>query len=210
MIKIIESGDLSVITLIYDKCKDATLLYDLIFKCDIKKINVDIIRFLENKDVDLQIQKDGYYAFRISAERGNLNMVKYYHEKKSDIHALNDYALRWASNNGHYEIVKYLVEEGANISADNFSSIKWAEKNGHNNIINYLKKRIITPSAPPVGIENIYELNKTCEICMEADVNIKLPCLHMLCNNCYKKIDKINKLCPFCRSELNLVNTDKL
>ena len=72
------------------------------------------------------------------AKEGNMKGLKYFEEKRADIHGGNDRALVLASENGHLEVVKYLVEQGANISAEVDRALRGASLEGHLDVVKYL------------------------------------------------------------------------
>ena len=164
---------------------------------------IDIVKKIIDKKIYFDIHFQNDIVLRKAAENGHIKMVRLLVEQGADIHSVDDYALRWASDNGHYEIVNFLIEKGANIHAQNNYAIKWATKKGHTEVVELLNRKLgysTLPSAPPLD----YNANvKQCEICMENIISVFLPCSHSLCQNCFVKIDRLNNLCPFCRTVID-------
>ncbi len=83
--------------------------------------NYEMIKFLLSLKPDLTITDfDGKNALHVSAQLGNLTMVKYFVENKIiDINTpdkRNETPIMYAASNGDYEIFNYLVEKGADLS----------------------------------------------------------------------------------------------
>lgn len=58
-------------------------------------------------------------AFRLSAQNGHLETVKYLIELGANIHLNEDEAFCWSAESGYIDIVKHLVDLGADIHAKN-------------------------------------------------------------------------------------------
>lgn len=106
-------------------------------------------RYLIQKGADIHVKDN--YLLRVSAARGNLDLVKYLVERPdckicdqqcihgADIHSKNEGALVTASSYGHLEIVKYLVSKGAKI---NDCYALWiSSRNGYFETVKYLVER---------------------------------------------------------------------
>ncbi|GFW04528.1 death-associated protein kinase 1 [Trichonephila clavipes] len=66
--------------------------------------------------------KHGETAIHIAAGLGHLNVVKFLHSKKANIHALDshgDSAIYWAARQGHEQVIRYLYEEGVSVDIQN-------------------------------------------------------------------------------------------
>lgn len=73
-----------------------------------------------------------------AADRGYLEVVKYFHQKGVDIASHDNLAIVWAAKNGHLETVKYLYENGADIRVDDHAAIRHAAGDNHMEIVKYL------------------------------------------------------------------------
>ena len=98
-----------------------------------KKISKEVSR--DNKK---QFLVNYQLLLRISAETGELELVKEAIERGVEIHENDEYALRLASYNGQLEVIKYLVSLGADIHANDEGALRYASENGHLEVVKYL------------------------------------------------------------------------
>lgn len=92
---------------VHAKCDEALFLAS-------RHGHFDVVCFLMEHGADVS-QKE-HRAFRIAAEKGNLQLVKLFLEHRcSNVHAKGDDALIMAAFHGHSDIVQCLIEHGANV-----------------------------------------------------------------------------------------------
>lgn len=106
----------------------------------------------EYKSGDLKRQYGIFYSFFtlkdtnslliMSAQRGELALVKYAIENGADVHIWNDEALVMATENRHLDIIKYLVEQGANIHTSRDWPLTVATERKYTEIVDYLSSII--------------------------------------------------------------------
>src|SRR5258708_7468049 len=77
----------------------------------------------------------------ISAMFGNIEMLKYFLNKGTDLHFNDDESLRLAAKNGHTEIVRLLLDRKANIHADDDYALRLSILYNHIKIVKLLLDR---------------------------------------------------------------------
>ncbi len=102
---------------------------------------------IQNQLQDM-IAVDNYLVFRVAAENGHLEVLRYLEDKapaqlQAMIAADNYFAFRFAAQNGHLEVLRYLGEKApaqlqAMIAADNYFAFRFAAQNGHLEVLRYL------------------------------------------------------------------------
>lgn len=98
------------------------------------------VRRMAGDGVDITHCDD--WALREAAQSGNLDMVKFLHQRGGDIHAGNDEPIRWAMSEGRRDVVSYLLEKGCDMqtgadwavpilkSRDNIAMLSWLRDRG--------------------------------------------------------------------------------
>ncbi|KFM70353.1 Death-associated protein kinase 1, partial [Stegodyphus mimosarum] len=85
--------------------------------------------------------KHGETAIHIASGLGHLNVVKFLHSKRANIHALDshgDSAIYWAARQGHDHIIRFLYEEGVSVDIQNKAketALHVAARYGHTNAV---------------------------------------------------------------------------
>ena len=97
-----------------------------------------ILIYLFNSGKCRDFRYNNCQVLRRASENGQLEVVKYLVETRSDIHVYGDFPLRIACKNGHFEVVKYLIENGADPSAYGGQALRWAKEYKHSQIVDYL------------------------------------------------------------------------
>lgn len=77
---------------------------------------------------------------RIAAERGYLDLVKYFIKYGADPTARDNFAIKMAAKNGHYEMVEYLLPlPGVDPTAEMSYAMTMAKNNGHTKVVQLLE-----------------------------------------------------------------------
>ena len=120
---------------------------------------IEICEWLEGHNIQVDTELLNHLNPRLSntddlldfaCENGNLDIVKYLHEKLhltlDDFRSRDNGAIRSACYRGNYDIVKYLREKVEltrdDFRADDNYALMMACQNGHYNIVKYLRERV--------------------------------------------------------------------
>jgi len=113
---------------------------------------VEIVEMLYNKYLEHnynfinRIKKYCEASFLLCAESGKIDMLKFFVEKKVDIHVENDKALYIACKNKHYNIVRYLISIEEDVNKWNVYTLYRIRNNAddletYDDIVNLINKR---------------------------------------------------------------------
>ena len=114
--------------------------------------HLETVQFFVEHGADLTVEESGQGsgtvgpALVLASLTGNLPIVKYLIEQKTDVNITNRFGttpLQIASRTGHMEIVRFLLQSGATINQQNnnqSTSLNLASENGHVKIVQELLK----------------------------------------------------------------------
>ena len=126
-------------------------------KADVKNVNEltayklaslnghnDVVKyFIQNKIMDTE--SNGRSPLLGAASRGDLEIVKYFHEQGASLSEVDIYdwtALMLASEKGHLDVIQYLVEQGVEVNYKSknsgYTAFRVAYENKYYDLMNYL------------------------------------------------------------------------
>lgn len=88
-----------------------------------------------------QCNRHGETAVHIASGLGQLDIIKFLHQKNADIHALDshgDSAIYWAARQGHDNVIRYLYDKGVSVDTRNKAketALHVACRYGHTNAV---------------------------------------------------------------------------
>ncbi len=104
--------------------------------------HLDIVKFILEKDPNIDIHSSNEYAFRWSCSNGHLNVAQYLFsiDNSINIHTNNEQAFCFSCKNGHFDVVKFLWSLNRNIyiRTDDDYAFRWSCSNGHIDIVKFL------------------------------------------------------------------------
>ena len=137
LLKTIEEGDIPSFERVASEHQlDANFMPDLCLSA-VTHYPIGVIRFLLDKDLDLNYQdRGGWSALHNAARRGDVEIVRLLIDKKAKIDLLTrgGTPLNSAAEKGHVEALQFLLEQGANANAqDSFerTPLSLAAKKNH-------------------------------------------------------------------------------
>jgi hypothetical protein len=128
------------------------ILFQLLVIIGNKKYLDDFLNESLPTNVQKMIQSENFYAYRLAAENGHLEVLQYLEAKVPNqiqemIQGFDFCAYRLAAENGHLEVLKHLESKVPNqiqqmIQANDFFAYHLAAGNGHLEVLKHLESKV--------------------------------------------------------------------
>lgn len=185
---------------------DPSIYENVIMKFYCEKGNVEVVKFL----VEFGVKPDNKYL-TIASSRGHLDLMKYFIENGVKIQDHHNYTFLAAIKHDQHIALEFLLSK-VELDMTELSNLLNYANNLKNtgftepvSCIAYLKEVLNIEDDFP---KDFVVDSDDCPVCGEC-ANLIIPCRHIICNRCFKRLRE--KTCPICRYsiDINLVKKRK-